>query len=54
MTVTELRVIESATGEVVRRLDVSGRSERAVEKIENGLLRQMDLERFHLEDDDDA
>lgn len=37
-----LQVVDGETGQVVHSVDVSGRSDRAVEKIERGMLRNMD------------
>lgn len=43
-----LVVRDVETDEEVRRLDVTGKSERQIEKIERGMLRQMDTERYHV------
>lgn len=48
-----LRVIERATGKPVRVVDVSGKSDREVEKVTLGLLRNMDTESFFVEDSAD-
>jgi len=42
-----IQVIETASGEVVRTIDVTGSTPRRVEKIENGLLMAMDLQNYH-------
>ena len=42
----ELQVIDLETDEVVRTIDVSGHSERQVERIERGLLRNMNRDRY--------
>lgn len=47
-----LLVRDLTTGEVVRRIDVSQKSERGAEKVEMGLLRQMDLDRFSVDYED--
>lgn len=41
MTATHLEVVEKATGAVVRTIDLHGRSERAIELVLRGLLRNM-------------
>jgi hypothetical protein len=42
-----IEVIETASGEIVRTIDVTGSTPRRVEKIENGLLMSMDLSNYH-------
>jgi hypothetical protein len=42
-----IEVIETASGEVVKTIDVTGSTPRRVEKIENGLLMSMGLSRYH-------
>jgi hypothetical protein len=42
-----IEVIETASGEVVKTIDVTGSTPRRVEKIENGLLMSMDLSSYH-------
>lgn len=37
----ELRVTDKTTGEVIRRIDVTGRSERDIDRITGGLLINM-------------
>jgi curli biogenesis system outer membrane secretion channel CsgG len=49
----ELRVVRTDTGEVVHLVDVTGKSDREVEKVMGGMLRNMDRERFHVEDSED-
>lgn len=53
-----LRVVETASGKVVREIDVTGDSEGKVERVERGLLRNMDREHFYVADtansDEDA
>jgi hypothetical protein len=46
----ELRVREFESGNVVHRVDVTGRSERGIEKVLLGMLRNMDTERFCIDD----
>lgn len=48
-----LEVVNIATGEVVKSIPVSG-SERHVEKVTMGLLRNMDTDRFFVRDTNDA
>lgn len=50
MATLVIRDIE--TDEEVRRLDVTGKSERQIEKIERGMLRQMDTERYYVGEED--
>lgn len=45
-----LKVVETATGKAVREVDCTGMSARMVEKAILGMLRNMDTERFHVED----
>jgi hypothetical protein len=42
-----IEIIETASGQVVRTIDVTGSTPRRVEKIETGLLMSIDLEKFH-------
>ena len=42
-----IEVIKTASGEVVKTIDVNGSTPRRVEKIENGLLMSMDLSSYH-------
>jgi len=42
-----IRVIVSDTGEVVRMIDVTRTSERAIDRIENGLHRNLNHNRFY-------
>lgn len=46
----EIKVVDISTGEVVRRIDVTGKSERGVESVLRGLLTQMDTEKFYAEE----
>jgi len=39
-------IVETATGEVVKTINTTGKGERARDRIEMGILRQMDFERF--------
>ena len=49
----ELRVVRTATGEVVHRVDVYDKVDRQVEKVMSGMLNRMDTDRFHIEDSAD-
>jgi hypothetical protein len=42
-----IEIIETASGEVVKTIDVTGSTPRRVQKIENGLLMSMDLSNYH-------
>jgi hypothetical protein len=42
-----IQIIETASGEVVRTIDVTGSTPNRVEKIETGLLMAMDLSSYH-------
>ena len=44
-----LYVILTATGEVVSKIDTSTKTERQIDKIEMGLLRNMNLDEYHVE-----
>jgi hypothetical protein len=46
----ELRVVEIETKAIVHTLDVTDRSDREVERIELGMLRNMNTEKFYIED----
>ena len=43
-----LEVVSMETSKVVKRLDVTGRSERARNKIEMGLMRNMNMEAYYI------
>lgn len=49
----ELRVVVTHTGEVIHRVDVHGKSDREVEKVLSGMLRNMNHEEYHVEDSAD-
>ncbi len=46
----ELRIVEIATGRVVKRVDVSGLSGTAVYTLECRLRQEIDMEAYRLED----
>lgn len=46
----ELRITDIGTREVVETVDVTGKSECAIERIERGMLINMDRERFYVDD----
>jgi len=48
----ELRVVHTATKEVVRRVDVSGKTDQLVQKCMSGMLRNM-ADEYHVEDSAD-
>ena len=51
----ELRVVDLETREVVHRSDVTGKSDRHVERAMNGLLMKIDTDRYYVADSaDDA
>lgn len=41
-----IEVFNFKTGEVAKRIEVTGQSERMLDKLEMGLLRNMDLENW--------
>ena len=41
-----IEIIETAKGNIVKRIDVSGKSERQADKVEMGVLRNMNLTDF--------
>ena len=43
-----LHVIHTETGEVVQVIDVTGKSESAIDKCERGLLRNMNRDEYHV------
>ena len=45
-----IRVIEIGTGKVVREIDVTGRGDRYIERLMAGLLKQMDTDKFCVDD----
>lgn len=46
----DLIVREFGTDAEVSRVDVSGKSERAVERVMMGMLRNMNTEKFYIDD----
>lgn len=42
----EIHVIEIESGKVVRKIDVTGKSDHLIEKVERGLLLNMDFENY--------
>jgi hypothetical protein len=50
LTGRELQVVEFGTKEIVKRLDVTSRGEREIEKIIGGMLINMNTERFYVKD----
>ena len=44
-----INVVLTETGEVVTSIDVTGKSGRAIEKTAMGLLRNMNLDAYHVE-----
>lgn len=47
-----IRVIELATGKVVHVVDVTGKSSSAIERVERGMLINMNTDRFCVETPD--
>lgn len=45
-----MKVVETATGKVVREVDVHDKGQSAIEKVMLGMLRNMDTDRFHIDD----
>lgn len=46
----KLKVIELATGKTVHEVDVTGKTSRQIEKVMSGMLRNMDTDRFAVEE----
>ncbi len=46
----ELLIKEIATREIVERVDVTGKSDRDIERITRGMLINMDRDRFYVGD----
>lgn len=44
--VVALEVVELETGKVIETVDVHGKPERMIDRVEMGMLRNMDLDRF--------
>jgi len=44
--IRSIEVVEIATGEVVHRVSVEGKTDTQIDRVDMGLLRNMDLERF--------
>jgi len=42
-----LEIIEYSTGKVSQRFDMTGKSEREYDKLDRGINRQLDHERFY-------
>ncbi len=51
--IRELRVVRTATGEVVHRVNITFQTDRFVERCLRGLLTNMNREEFHVEDSRD-
>jgi hypothetical protein len=45
-----IEVVHTVSGTVVKRIDVTGSSERQIEKVEMGLLRNMNIDSYHTND----
>ncbi len=45
-----LEIVEIASGEVVHRVDVSSKSDRALDRVFEGLLMKTNTERFFIRD----
>jgi hypothetical protein len=43
----KIEIVEFETEKVIKTFDVTGKSERQIEKIENGININLDLERFY-------
>lgn len=41
-----VRIVEDETGNVVREFDVTGKTERQIDKMINGIYINLDVERF--------
>ena len=48
-----LRVVRTATGKVEHTVDVTGKTDRVVEKVLSGMLDRIDTDNFHVEDSAD-
>ena len=46
----ELHVIQLASDGVIKKIDVTGRSDREVKKIMSGMLINMDTDHFRIDD----
>jgi len=46
METIALEVVDIETGDVAHTVDVKGKSENHVDRVERGMLMQMDVERF--------
>ncbi len=44
---TYILVVEATTEKVVHEVEVTGKSERQIDQIERGMLRNMDTSRFY-------
>ena len=45
-----LNVVEIGTNKIVKSIDVTGKSERAIERIERGMLINMNTDKFYVDD----
>ncbi len=45
----ELQVIETATGECIKTIDVTGKSETHINKTFAGLTRNMNINKYHVQ-----
>lgn len=41
-----IEITEDKTGEVIKRMDVSNKSDHAIERIQLGIMAQMDTEKY--------
>lgn len=50
MSTRKLEVVEISTGKVVHAVDVTGQRDRTVERVERGMLVNLDRSRFWVRD----
>lgn len=50
MTTQTVAIVKSATGEAVREFDVTGRTERQIDKLIDGISINLDHENYHVEE----
>jgi curli biogenesis system outer membrane secretion channel CsgG len=47
-----LKIVEFKTGEVIKVIDVTGRSDSSVERVMRGILINMNTDEYYIDDDE--
>lgn len=51
---TKALLVKNYMGETIRRIDVSGKSESYINKAEMGLLRNMNIDKFYVQREEES